>query len=94
MVADSSSGLLENHDSSLVTLKVFQNYLFSAGQDGKINIWKIKDWTLVHTLDTQVEIKDIALHSSGKLLFVCGKHQKLSIWDLTKCQKIHHQKLS
>jgi hypothetical protein len=26
-------------------------------------------------------------------MIVCGKLQKFSIWDLTKCQKIHHQKL-
>ena len=84
---------MENHESSIVTLKSFENYLFSGGEDGKINIWKIKDWNLLHSLDSQISLKDIAIHNSGKIMIVCGKGQKFSIWDLTKCEKIHHQKL-
>ena len=53
----------------------------------------MKDWTLLHTLEAGVEIRDIAIHSSGKLLFLIGKHQKFAVWDLTKCKKLIHQKL-
>ena len=66
-------GQLENHDSSINSLKSFENYLFSGGEDGKINIWKMKDWNLLHSLDTQICLKDLAIHNSGKIMVVCGK---------------------
>ena len=45
----------------------------------------MKDWTLLHTIDSLIELKDIEVHSSGKIMLVIGKSNKFSLWDLTKC---------
>jgi WD40 repeat protein len=74
-------------------MKVFECYLFSGSEDGVICIWSIKDWTLIHKINTEIQLRDFDIHKSGRVMIVCGKLQKFSIWDLTNCQKIHHQKL-
>jgi WD40 repeat protein len=71
-------------------MKVFESYLFSGSEDGVICIWSIKDWTLIHKINTEIQLRDFDIHKSGRVLIACGKLQKFSIWDLTKCQKIHH----
>jgi len=73
-----------------MVLKVFESYLISGSEDGAICIWSIKDWSLIHRFETNITLKDFDIHNSGRILVACGKDNKFSIWDLTKCSKIHH----
>lgn len=69
-------------------MKGHKNFLFTGGDDGKILIWKTKDWALLHKLDAHSKaIYDLDIHSSGKIMISIGKDQKLIVWNLLNFKK-------
>ena len=80
---------------SITCLKGFKNFLFSAGEDGNILVWKVKDWGLLHKITAHNKaVYDIEIHSSGKLMISIGKDQRLIVWNLLNLQKNFTRKFS
>lgn len=80
---------------SIVALKSFKNYFFSAGEDGNICVWKMKEWVLMHKFQAHKRpIIDFALHSSGKMLISISKDRKMHIWNLLNFTKSFSRKFS
>lgn len=87
-------GLFENHVGSINAIGSFQNFIFSASDDGMICIWKQKEWSLVHSLKGHKgKVIDIAVHSTGKILVSIDNHNKLMIWNLLNAERVYERRM-
>ena len=77
-------GTLYQHNDSVTHLAFYESsYLLSGSADGTILIWRCRDWTLLHTLNTHQPVSALGIHPSGKLvLSATRKAQQLSLWNL------------
>ncbi len=62
-----------------------RQYLLATGQDGRINIYRTRDWALLKTLKGHIgSVNDVAAHPSGKLALSVGKDRTIRMWDLMR----------
>ena len=47
------TALLEAHSGTINIITSYEGFVLTAGDDGKICIWKTKTWDLVHTFNAQ-----------------------------------------
>jgi protein MAK11 len=78
-------GLIE-HSGTVNSLQFWKNsHLFSAGDDGKLCLFKTKGWECMRTLLGHKEsITSLAVHPSGKLALTVSKDKHLRTWNLIK----------
>ncbi|KAK9478940.1 WD40-repeat-containing domain protein [Lipomyces japonicus] len=80
-------GTLMHHTGSVSCL-VFVGpttgkWLLSAADDGKILIWRTKDWEVLAELTGHKgAINDLAVHFSGKIALSVGTDRTLRLWNL------------
>ncbi|CAI5759238.1 unnamed protein product [Candida verbasci] len=93
-------GTLLSHQGTITTLK-FSNelnasgsveksgkWLLSGSEDGKIIIWRTKDWEVFGTLKGHTsKINDIAIHPSGKVAISVSQDQTIRLWNLMTAKK-------
>ena len=97
----SEVGTLMSHDGTITSLKFWtdQNtekggHLVSSAEDGKICVYRLKDWELLKTLiGHKTAVKDIDVHPSGKILLSIAKGKILFCWDLMTGKKAYSLKL-
>lgn len=92
--------MLEGHTGSVVFHSAevnhicsFDNFIFTAGVDGKILIWKNKTWDLIHSLKAHAgAVKYIAIHKTGKIMFSIGEDKRLYTWNLVEGKPVYKKK--
>lgn len=63
-------------------------WLLSGSEDGKIIIWRTKDWELFGTLKGhQGAINDLAIHPTGRVAISVSKDQTIRLWNLMTAKK-------
>lgn len=88
-------GTLLHHNGSVVVLKFFESkWLLSGAADGKICIWRTKDWDVLAELKGhQGTVNDISIHPSGKLALSVSDDKTLRLWNLMTAKKASILKL-
>lgn len=89
-------GTLIHHSGQILCLEFFHaKWLLSGGGDGKICIWRVKDWELLGELKGhKAAVADIAIHPTGKVALSVGDDRRLFLWNLMTGHKASIQKLS
>lgn len=83
-------GTLMKHEGNVTALEFFDSkWLLSAGDDGKIFIWRTSDWEVFGELKGHRAggINDLAIHPSGKIAISAGNDRTLRLWNLMTCRK-------
>jgi len=64
---------------------VGQKHLLSAGADGRICVWRVKDWELLHRMKGNgAPVTAIAVHPSRRLAVSGSQDGTVCMWDLLK----------
>lgn len=69
------------------------SHLFTASEDGNINIYTTKNWVLKTTLKLNVPILSMSIHPSGKLLLTIDKALNLTGWNLISAELLVKKKM-
>ncbi|CCH44752.1 putative WD repeat-containing protein [Wickerhamomyces ciferrii] len=101
-------GTLLGHQGSITSLK-FSNedlmsgndsktsngkWLLSGSEDGKIIIWRTKDWEIFGTLKGhQGRINDLAIHPTGRIAVSVGDDKTIRLWNLMTVKKAANLKI-
>lgn len=89
-------GTLLHHDGNITRLEFFDNkWLLSASDDGKICIWRMKDWEVLGELKGHNAggINDLAIHPTGRIAISAGGDHTLRLWNLMTAKKASVLKL-
>ncbi|KAK9469808.1 WD40-repeat-containing domain protein [Lipomyces arxii] len=58
-------------------------WLVSGGEDGKVLIWRTKDWEVLADMKGHKgAVNDISVHPSGKIALSVGRDRTLRLWNL------------
>lgn len=88
-------GTLLHHSGSITCLEFFKSkWLFSGGGDGKIFIWRTKDWeALAELKGHKGAVNDFSIHPSGRVAISVGEDRTLRLWNLMTARKASLLKL-
>ena len=63
-------------------------WLLSGSEDGKIIIWRTKDWETFGILKGHTgKINDLAIHPSGRVAILVSQDQTIRLWNLMTAKK-------
>eukprot|EP00516_Mucochytrium_quahogii_P003923 CAMPEP_0203755306 /NCGR_PEP_ID=MMETSP0098-20131031/8770_1 /ASSEMBLY_ACC=CAM_ASM_000208 /TAXON_ID=96639 /ORGANISM=" , Strain NY0313808BC1" /LENGTH=364 /DNA_ID=CAMNT_0050646707 /DNA_START=9 /DNA_END=1100 /DNA_ORIENTATION=+ len=76
--------LVEHTDSILCLAFVGNKFLLSGGRDGKLCVWRCKDWNLVSELKGHKAgpVTSLAVHPTGKIALSTSKDNSIRMWNL------------
>ncbi|KAI8049713.1 WD40-repeat-containing domain protein [Syncephalis plumigaleata] len=88
-------GTLMHHDGTITTLAFFnKTHMISTGEDGKLCIWRTKDWECLRVLKGHTGAIHCAdVHPTGRVALSVGADRTLRSWDLTIGGKLTSTKL-
>ncbi|KAK9237091.1 WD40-repeat-containing domain protein [Lipomyces kononenkoae] len=70
-------------------------WLISGGEDGKILVWRTKDWEVLADMKGHKgAINDISVHPSGKIALSVGRDRTLRLWNLMTAKNASVLKLT
>ncbi|KAK9487408.1 WD40-repeat-containing domain protein [Lipomyces starkeyi] len=70
-------------------------WLLSAGEDGKVLVWRTKDWeVLANMKGHKGAVNDISVHPSGKIALSVGRDRTLRLWNLMTAKNASVLKLT
>ena len=88
-------GSLSQHDGSVTALAFAgSSHLLTGGEDGRIGLFRTKDWECLHVLRHKKPIHSLAVHPSKKVLLSVGKNRSIKLWNLMTCKQAHASKLT
>lgn len=71
-----------------VTTEKSGRWLLSGSEDGKIIIWRTKDWEIFGTLKGHEQrINDLAIHPSGRVAISVSNDKTIRLWNLMTAKK-------
>ncbi|KAK6459332.1 WD40-repeat-containing domain protein [Scheffersomyces xylosifermentans] len=63
-------------------------WLLSGSEDGKIIIWRTKDWEAFSTLKGHTaKVNDLAIHPTGRVAISVSQDQTIRLWNLMTAKK-------
>ncbi|KAJ3344123.1 hypothetical protein HDU93_003286 [Gonapodya sp. JEL0774] len=88
-------GSLFHHQGTISRLAFVGNgHLLSAGEDGKLCVWRTRDWELVKEMKGHSgKVIDMAVHPSGKVALTIGDDKTLRCWNLLTASLVLTAKL-
>lgn len=87
-------GSLQQHEGTITAMDFHSRNMVSAAEDGKICIWRTKDWECLKSIrGHQGRINALSIHPTGKLALSVGSDRRLRCWDLTRGIKAAASKL-
>jgi len=82
-------GSVFTYSGSVTNLQIMKNYLFAAGDDPNIFIWRMADFNLIHSLKGhKAAVTHFVVHKSGKFCFSASRDNTFIIWNLVQGRKI------
>lgn len=83
-------GSLSQHQGSVTCLAFAgDGHLLSGGEDGRIGLFRCKDWECLHVLRHKKPLQSLAVHPSSKLALSVGKDRSLRLWNLMTGKQAH-----
>lgn len=83
-----------NVDGNKILSHKSGKWLLSASDDGKIVIWRTKDWETYGILKGhQGRINDLAIHPSGRIAVSVSEDKTIKLWNLMTAKKASTLKL-
>lgn len=77
-----------SEDSNEQTTEKSGRWLLSGSEDGKIIIWRTKDWEIFGTLKGHEQrINDLAIHPSGRVAISVSNDKTIRLWNLMTAKK-------
>lgn len=77
-----------SEDSNKETTEKSGRWLLSGSEDGKIIIWRTKDWEVFGTLKGHEQrINDLAIHPSGRVAISVSNDKTVRLWNLMTAKK-------
>lgn len=88
-------GTLMHHSGQILCMEFYgTKWLLSGAGDGRICLWRTKDWELLGELKAhRAPVLDISVHQSGKIALSVGVDHKLVLWNLMTARKASIRKL-
>lgn len=88
-------GTLMHHAGTILCLEFFKNkWLISGGGDGKVCLWRSKDWEIMAELKGHKgPVNDVSVHHTGKIALSVGEDKQVILWNLMTARKASAQKL-
>ncbi|KAK9473021.1 WD40-repeat-containing domain protein [Dipodascopsis tothii] len=96
-------GTMLYHDGSITRLSFITpagsgaaKWLLSAGEDGKILVWRTKDWEVLADMKKgghKGAVNDVAVHPTGKIAISVGRDRTIRLWNLMTAKNASHTKL-
>ncbi|WFD44402.1 Protein mak11 [Malassezia psittaci] len=79
-------GALIGHEGTITTLCFpSRTIMMSAGEDGVINMYRVRDWSLLRTLRGHTgRINSASVHPSGRIALSVGADRTIRMWDLMR----------
>lgn len=82
-------GNVVTYAGTVSILEISKNYLFTAGDDMNIAMWRMSDFSQIHNLKGhKAAITHFTIHKSAKFCLSASKDNSLIIWNLLKGTKI------
>lgn len=82
-------GLFVTYSGSISNIFIVKNFLLACGDDPEIPIWRLSDFSLLHTLKGHKKsVMALAVHKSGKFCISSSKDNTLIVWNLMNGLKI------
>ena len=72
------------HNGTINALEFYGgSHLITASEDGKVALFRTKDWECLHVLHHRSPLSGVAVHPSGKLaISVSARDKSLRLWNL------------
>lgn len=87
--------LIEHTDTVLSLAFIGNKFLLSGGKDGKLCLWRCRDWNCVATLKGHKPgpVNSIAVHPSGKIALTTSDDNSLRMWNLETARPASRNRL-
>ena len=83
-------GSLSQHDGAVSALAFAgTSHLLTGGDDGRIGLFRIKDWECLHVFKHKKVVKSLAIHPSGKVAMSVGLKKSIKVWNLMTGKVAH-----
>ncbi len=84
-------GSLSQHQGSVcaVAFTATGSHMLTGGEDGRISLYRTRDWECLHVLRNKRAVNGLAIHPSGKLALAVGQGRSLRIWNLMTAKLAH-----
>jgi WD40 repeat protein len=82
-------GSVMTYSGSVMNLQIVKNFLFASGDEPTISIWRMTDFSMVHTLKGhKAAVNNFIIHKSAKFGISTARDSTLIIWNLITGTKI------
>lgn len=86
-------GMVVTYSGSISNIFISKNFLFAAGDECNLNIWRMSDFNLVHTLKGHKSaVTHFMIHSTGKFALSASKDNSVIVWNLLNGKRITQYK--
>ena len=79
-------GALIGHEGTITALSFpSRTFMLSASEDGVLNLYRVRDWSLLRTLRGHTgRINSASAHPSGRIALSVGADRMIRMWDLMR----------
>ena len=79
-------GALIGHEGTITALSFpSRTFMLSASEDGVLNLYRVRDWSLLRTLRGHTgRINSASAHPSGRVALSVGADRMIRMWDLMR----------
>lgn len=86
-------GSLSQHSGSVNALAwAGSSHLLTGGEDGRIGLFRSRDWECLHVLRHKKPISGLAIHPTGKVALSVGGDRSLRLWNLMTGKQAYQER--
>lgn len=67
-------------------------HLLTGGEDGRIGLFRSRDWECLHVLRHKKPISGLAVHPTGKVALSVGEDRSLRLWNLMTGKQAYQER--
>jgi WD40 repeat protein len=87
-------GMVVSYSGTISNIQIFKSFLFAAGDEPNIAIWRMSDFSPIHNLKGHKKaINHFIIHKTGRFAVSASKDNSIIIWNLLAGKAIIKYKL-